>query len=60
MKKALAQMVGRRIKEIRTSRNLTQQYMARLLEMQLPLYSRYERGPYFCLSYNAVNLRWKA
>ncbi len=44
MKKALAQMVGRRIKEIRTSRNLTQQYMARLLEMQLPLYSRYERG----------------
>ncbi len=44
MKKVLAEVVGQRIKEIRTSRNLIQKNMACLLEMQLPSYSRYERG----------------
>ena len=44
MKEALAQIVGRRIKEIRTGKNFTQHYMACLLDVQLPLYSRCEQG----------------
>ena len=44
MKEALAQIVGQRIKEIHTGKNFTQHYMACLLDVQLPLYSKYERG----------------